>query len=139
MSHLRFTPAEYEALARVRRLDLRGEDIPAFRLLLSALLFDDTPELAQRILRLRDGEVRLIRDHLRARKRQSFTAEEWRAIAEACRILPATTRFARPVQAVLARHFRKASPGLARKLGRLSVTQFARVFEQVQYGRAEGA
>ncbi len=133
MGYLRFTPAEYQAIARVRRLDLDRYDPHLFRLILVLSLVDAEPELAERIRSLRDGEVRLLRDHLRGEgKRRSFTDEEWRAIAEACVSVPADARFARPFQPVLVRHFRKACPSLARKLGRMSVTQFVQVFEQAQ-------
>lgn len=137
MSNLRFTPAEYECIVRVRRrLDLHGFDVRTLRLVLSLSLMGEAPLLAERIRGLRNAEIRLLRDHLRGERPQPFTAEEWRAIAEVCGAAPACVRFAGPLQRVLVGRLRKASPRLARRLGRMSITQFVRVFEQAQqHGR----
>jgi hypothetical protein len=137
LTHLRFTPAEYNAIAHVRhRLDLTTFDVGTIRLILVLSLLDDMPLLSDRVRRLKDNEIRLLRDHLRTEgttpPRRPFSAEEWHALAEACRGVPAGARFARPFQPALVRHFRKASPSLARKLARLSVTQFVQIFEQAQ-------
>jgi len=133
LSHLRFTPAEYECIVRVRRrLDLRGFDARTLRRILSLSLMGEAPALAERIRGLRDAEVRLLRDHLRGERSQAFTADEWRTIAEVCGAAPACLRFAGPLQRLLVGRLRKASPRLARRLGRMSLTQFVRVFEQAQ-------
>ena len=133
LSYLRFTPTEYEAITRVRRrLDLRGFDARTLRLILSLSLMGDAPALAERVRGLRDAEMRLLRDHLRGEAPPSFTAEELRTIAEACGAAPPLVRFAGPLQRVLVGRLRKASPRLARKLSRMSISQFVRVFEQAQ-------
>jgi hypothetical protein len=133
LSYLRFTPSEYEAVVRVRRrLDFRGFDARTVRLILSLSLMDESLALAERIRTLNDDQIRLVRDHLRGEKPQSFTEAEWRVIAEACGAAPACVRFAGPLQRVLVGRLRKASPRLARRLGRMSISQFVRVFEQAQ-------
>ena len=144
MNHLRFSPADYRAVAAARsRLDLFGHDLPTFRLALALSLADHSPELAERIRRLTDPEARVLREHLQGEQRESaqrrFGPDEWSALVLASRCLPLSARFARPLQKLLVRYFRDSAPGLARKVGRMNSAQFDRLLDQVRTGRRESA
>jgi hypothetical protein len=136
LSYLRFTPAEYRAVARVcRRLDLGSYNPPTFQRVLALALSDASPGLSDRVSRFGRGEVRLLYDHLRAKTRDAqrpFPSEEWRKLGEACESVPATHRFAHQVQRAVIGHLRTASPGLCRKLARMSISQFVRLFDRVR-------
>ncbi len=139
LSYLRFTPAEYRAVSRVcRRLDLGSYDPPTFQRVLALALADATPTLAERVGRLDRAEVRLLHDHMRAELKAAqppFPSDEWRKIEEACESVPATHRFAHQIQRAVVRSLRPAAPGLSRKLSRMSISQFVRLFEQVRESR----
>jgi hypothetical protein len=140
LSHLRFTPAEYQAVADARhRLDLVHFDPPSFRSILALSVADHSSALAARVLRFTDGQVRLLYDHLRpkppALPRQRFTPEEWRTLLEACRTFPPSARFARPLQRFLIACFRDWSPELGRKVARMDAGQFEWLLGQVRRRR----
>jgi hypothetical protein len=68
MSHLRFSPDEYDALSLAcRPLNHSRHRHPSHRLkrLLVQSLAGGSPELAERIASMRGQEIRLIRDHFR--------------------------------------------------------------------------
>lgn len=139
MSYLRFSPAEYRAVSRIcRRLDLGSYDPPTFQRVLALALSDASPMLAERIGRFERAEVRLLYDHLRVEVKGAqppFPSEEWRKLGEACESVPATHRFAHQIQRAVVRSLRPAAPGLSRKLSRMSISQFVRLFEQVRESR----
>jgi hypothetical protein len=137
LNYLRFSPAEYRDITRVcRTLDLRRLDPPAFQRLAALCLADAASKLARRIRGLLPAEVRLLHGRLRAEveggRRSSFSPEELRALAGACGPVPPGVRFIGPFQGAFVRRLRHASPGLSRKLARLSVGQFVRLFGEVR-------
>jgi hypothetical protein len=146
LSYLRFTPAEYRAIARAcRERDLMRLDLSTFHLLLAAALADARPDLADRIGGLSDGETLLLQQHLRTASaapgvaRPALTPAELRTVTRLCAVAPATTRFAGVFRRLLLRHLRKSAPGLARKVARLSDAQFEELFRQAQRRRPGNA
>ena len=143
MSYLRFTPADYQTLARVcRNHNLARLDLLTFRDLLAAAVADRAPDLAARVGGFNSGQVFLLQQHLRAGEkggaRPALTAAEWRMLAEWCGSAPGPTRFVGVFHRLLVRQLRKAAPGLARKLEGLSAAQLERLYEQVQRRRRLG-
>jgi hypothetical protein len=138
LSCLRLTPAEYHSIACVcRERGLARLDLPAFRRLLAAALAEASPPLAGRVAGLSGVQTLLLRQRLRAgegggRPEPSFTAGERRLLAAAAGSVPATARFAGPARRLLLRLLRPYSPALARKLSRLSLSQFERLYEQAR-------
>jgi hypothetical protein len=138
VTHLRLTPPEYQSIAAAcRERGLARLDFPAFRRLLAAALADCSPALAERVAGLTGGQSLLLRQHLRAGEEggppgPAFTAGELGTLAELCGFVPDSIRFAGPVRRLLVRCLRPYSPGLARKLSRLSLSQFERLYEQVR-------
>ena len=143
MTHLRFTPAEYWAISRVHhRLDFNRIDLSGFQRTLTASLADASPGLAGRISRFAQGEVRLLHAHFRAEatgRRQVLTAEEWQKLGEACESVPSTQRFAYLIQRMVSDHLRTTARGLYRKLSRVSISQFVRLFENVRSAKQDKA
>jgi hypothetical protein len=137
LSYLRLPPADYRAISRVcRSLDLASFNQPTFRRLLVGFLTEGLPELANRLRGLRKAEMQALYQHLRAEGkdcvRRTFTPEEVQTLADACVVLASSTRFTRPLRRILVRSFRRDWPRLARKVGRLSGTQFDRLYEQMR-------
>jgi hypothetical protein len=143
MTHLSLTSAEYRAVSRVHyRLDFNRIDFPGFQRILTVSLADTSPGLAGRISRLGQGEVRLLYAHFRAEvtgRRQVLTAEEWQKLGEACESVPSTHRFAYLIQRMVSGHLRATARDLYRKLSRVSITQFVRLFEKARSARQDKA
>jgi hypothetical protein len=140
LSYLRFTPADYRAVARAcREHGLAPLDLPTFRDLLAAALAADAPALAARVGGLDAGKTLLLQQHLRGKEpgaaRPALTAAEWRTLGELCGAAPGATRFVGVFHRLLVRQLRKTAPGLARKLERLSPAQVERLYEQVRQQR----
>jgi hypothetical protein len=133
MSHLRFSPDEYQALSLVcLPLNLTHHRLPSHRLkrLLVTSLAGSKPALAERIAGLRGQGIRLIRAHFRA-VRHGLTAKEVRLLAEQAGALFLTSRFVLSLRLALVEHFREARPDLAAKLDRLGQRQFEVLCEQL--------
>jgi hypothetical protein len=147
LSHLRFTPDEYRTIADLcRRHGLGHRSQPVFNRLLGALLCGRHPELADRLCRLRRGQLDLLYWHFRERTSppwnaypQEFSGDELRLLAEACAAAPFRVRFVRPFKSVLVELFQEEWPELARKLSALSGHKFERLYEQLCERRREGA
>jgi hypothetical protein len=143
LSYLRFTPADYQALARAcRAYDLARLDLLTFRDLLAAAVAGRSPDLAARVGGFNSGQIFLLQQHLRSGEkggaRLALTAAEWRTLAEWCGSAPGSTRFVGVFHRLLVRQLRKAAPGLARKLEGLNAAQLERLYEQVQRRRRQG-
>ena len=136
MSHLRFTPAEYNAIAHFcREHHLGGRNQPAFRRLLVESLRGADPELARRVARLGRGKLNLLYWHFRdpvpsVNPRPNFTAQELRLVSEACIAAPFPVRLVRPFKHLLVELFQEDWPELARKLSSLGGHQFERLYEK---------
>jgi len=140
VAYLRFTPQEYRALCRARRVvDLRTDDPNFFQVSLLFALADDWPRLAERVAGLLPSQLIVLRNHLRALTGdvgpgpgQDFTPAELEALAQARGTGLATVRPIGPFRDVLVRHFEKVSPVLAKKLAGLSGPQLERLWEEVR-------
>jgi hypothetical protein len=134
--HLRFTPTEYRALALMcSPLDLDDNFFPTFKGFLVNALLDTLPDLAKRIALFNRGRMRLLFDNFREKNeasREKLTADDFRALAQACGGVVHPPRFLHSYHRVLVRHFRQQRPALARKLARLSADQFAELYGQVR-------
>src|SRR5262249_46600743 len=129
-----------------RRHGLGHRSQPVFKRLLGALLCGPHPELADRVCRLRRGQLDLLYWHFRERTPppwvtcpHEFIGDELRLLAAACASGPCSVRFVRPFKGVLIELFQEEWPGLARKLSALSGPKFERLYEQLCDRRREGA
>jgi hypothetical protein len=131
MSHLRFSPDEYQALSLVCLPLNLNHRLPSHRLkrLLVRSLADTNPALARRVAGLPGQGIRLIRDHFRE-VRHGLTAKEVGLLAEQAGALFLTTCFVCPSRLALVEYFREARPDLAAKLDRLGQRQFEVLCEQ---------
>lgn len=141
-TYLRFTRAEYQALALAcGSLELTDRSFRRLKPFLVASLRDTMPALAQRLALFRSYQIGIIYQYFKDQKRATegrrtplrrfLSAEEFRAIAEACRGLPLRGRFLSYSRCRLILHFREAAPPLAAKLGSLSERQFERLCQRV--------
>jgi hypothetical protein len=136
MTHLRFSPAEYQAIARLcGPLDLRRSRPQALRRLLVGGLADALPELARRLRGFRRRELRVLHEHLRERQasdEHGLTPEEFETVATPFGPLLSHVRFIRPLKRAVARQLRETFPGLAAKLDHLSQRQFEALCEEIR-------
>ncbi len=147
MTFLRFTRSDYRAIVRAcRPLELCDDFFPAFRAFLAEALAGTSPTLAARINALQTYQVGIIYEYLRERREANgrdaggrLTSAEYRAVLEACRTLVLQPRFRSSLRQILAHHFRRSWPGLARKLGTFTDRQIERLYVRVQEGRERGA
>jgi hypothetical protein len=136
MGYLRFSPPEYDAIVRVA-LWLDAVPRPhALQHVLVAALADADPALADRLSRLRPGELLPLYEHLyglpRPAGQQPLTAEEVAALADAFGPLVWHARFAGPLKPALVLRLLEQSPALAEKLHHLSPDQFESLCQQVR-------
>lgn len=143
LTYLRFTPAEFQAIARVcRPLELTEQSFRTFKPFLVASLRGSEPALAERLGRMRSYQIGIIYQYVKERQgaagaarsrplRQLLSREDLREVAEACRALPLRDRFQSYARMRLVLHFREASPPLAAKLTGLSDSQFERLCRHV--------
>jgi hypothetical protein len=125
VSHLRFTPPEYETISRVcERLGPDGHQLRKLQRLLVASLASSSPALAERIAHLQPRHLSLLHYHFWGRPEPTrelhFTVEEIKVLADACGKLVFNARFAQSVRRALVPMLREASPFLAAKIQRLS-------------------
>jgi hypothetical protein len=138
LSYLRFTPTEYRLLSSTYdRFDLAKHSLPAFRRLLTMALADESPRLARKVERLRQGEAELLFYHFRPRPaaavRHDLSDEELSTFAEVCGAMAFLVRFVRPFQRAFVETLEELEPELAAKVDRMS----GYAFEQL-YNRAVG-
>jgi hypothetical protein len=147
MSYLRFSPDEYRVLRRLVRAAPRSEmDLPALKGYLVAHLPLDRLDLARRIDRLEDGQMRLLNERLvcpapRPPDRcewDAFTEVELEAVADAWGLFLYLVEFLRHFRAPLVHLVSDGFPGLAEKLAGLNERQFMRLYEHLR-GRREGS
>jgi len=152
-TYLRFTPKEYEFIARVcRPIDLTDDFFPIFKYFLVESLKGVCPDLGARIARFRKHEVGIVYEHLRAERKAAgakrqpsprpeavpepdLTAEEWVAVAHASRIFSLPEKFLHTFQEFLVQHFRRSLPELSRKLARFSERQMERLYTSLRTSR----
>jgi hypothetical protein len=136
LSYLRLTIAEYRVVRReCVRLNLGRSSRSAFRRgLVTALAAKATP-VARKIASLRRSELRLLHEHftepfetITPNEPAELSPDEWVAFAQACVSYPLPIRFVRPFRHMLVDLFRDVSPDLARKLERLSASQFEQLY-----------
>ena len=147
MSHLRFTPDEYHVLRRlVRDAPPSRMEPPALKRFLVANLPLDHLDLARRVDRLEDDQMRLLNERLvrpgpadaGRGEWDAFTEVELDAVADAWASFPYPVRFARLFRAPLVHLVSDGFPGLAEKLAGLNERQFRLLLEYVR-GRREGS
>jgi hypothetical protein len=135
VSWLRFSPREYQAIARLcRSLDPRKNPYKLKRHLVQSLT-PSLPALAERIGQLRHCELRLIQEHFRECQQPSghgLTAEEILTLTETYGSLLCHARFARPLRRALLDRLWERSPDLGRKLNRLTVAQFETACQEIK-------
>jgi hypothetical protein len=135
VSWLRFSPREYQAIARLCRwLDPRKKTYKLKRHLVQTLT-PSLPALAERIGHLRHCELRLIQEHFQECQRPSghgLTDEEIRTLTESYGNLLCHARFARPLRRTLLERLGEYSPELGRKLNRLTVAQFEAACQEIK-------
>jgi len=151
-TYLRFTPQEYEAIVKVcRPVDLGDDFFPIFKYFLVESLKDPSPGLAGRIAQLRRGEVGIIFEHLKSKRRLAagracrqvgeadpdLTDQEWQAVARASRAFDLPADFLHSYRAFLVGHFRHSLPELAHKLTRFSDRQMERVYARLRTGHGQ--
>jgi hypothetical protein len=136
MQHLRFSPAEYQAISRLcRPLNLCRHRPPALQRLLVQSLADTHPELARRLARFRRRELRILHEHLREQRPAAphgLSPEEFELLAAPFGPLLFHVRFVRPLKRAVAQQLREAFPGLAAKLDQLSHRQFELLCEEIR-------
>jgi hypothetical protein len=138
MGYLRFSPPEYDAIVRVA-LRLEAPPRPhALKHVLVAALADSNLALADRLSRLRPGELLPLYEHLyglpRPAGEQPLTAEEVAALADAFGPLVWHARFVGPLKPALVFRLLEESPALAEKLHALSPDQFEGLCQQIRRG-----
>jgi hypothetical protein len=134
MAFLRFRPAEYRAIACLCRPLLHDECPPRFiKRLLIASLTDALPELATRISRLSQDELKLLLGELRERpaaeKPHGLTPDEVELIAQTGVLLSSCSRFIHLLKRALVRRLAEWHPELAMKVDRMSLRQFESLCE----------
>jgi hypothetical protein len=134
LSHLRFTPPEYQLLSSTfDRFDLGKHRLLAFRRLLAMALADASPKLARRVDRLRQSEAELLYYHFRPRPaaavRHDMTDQELSLFADACGSVPFPVRFVRPFQRTLVEALEGLRPELAEKVDRMSGYAFVHLYD----------
>jgi hypothetical protein len=147
MTYLRFSPEEYRSLCRFCQPPLpRGLDLLAFKQLLLTTLSEAQPSLAERIAELDGHKLGLLFDHFAERASagvpggpHELSVKELQVLTQACRSYPATVRFLRPFQASLVELLGEVFPSLSRKLGRMSASQFERLYEQLTRRKRDSA
>jgi hypothetical protein len=141
LTYLRLTRAEYGAIARCcRRHGLAERNLPTYRSRLVRGLAEYEPELAVKVSRLGRQQLNVLYGHFRYGRRSvsethpvaGFTESDLRALAETCVPVPYSVRFFRPYQCFLVETLRARHPELAKKLSRLSRSQFETLFRKVQ-------
>ena len=146
MSYLRFSPEEYRVLCRLtEQLPVGATGLTAFRHFLVAYTPLDQLELAKRIARLDNLQMRLLHEHLPGPNPDDSTPDGWdglteeelEAVADAWDSFPYPHRFLGHFREPLVYLFRDTFPGLAQKLARMSERQFTRLYDYVK-GRGEG-
>jgi hypothetical protein len=146
MSILRFSSEEYQALCRLaERIPLEEMTPSALQHFLVANLPLQQLDLARRIARLDNRQMRLLHEHLPGPNPDDatpggwdgLTEEELEAVADVWGSFPYPNRFLRHFREPLVRLFRDTFPGLAQKLARMSEHQFTRLYEYVK-GRGDG-
>jgi hypothetical protein len=136
MIYLRFSPAEYWAIARVAaRLDAVPR-LHALKRLFVTALNDTHPALAARVGRLKSRHLWVLYEHLWGRSGpfppSSLTPQEISTLEEAFGPLLLHSRFRRPLKRALVRHLLEECPALADKLHALSPEQFDDLCEQIR-------
>src|SRR5262245_26552444 len=145
MSHLRFSPNEYRTICRLcKRLPLDDLHPLAVTALLTACLFERSPEFASRLAKLSSRQARIFYDHLKTQrpaqvKPTSFTKNELRAITMACEYFPFTSRFWHHLRRWLVPLLQEVFPSLASKVSSLSDGQFERLCEHVKARRKKSS
>jgi hypothetical protein len=147
MSYLRLSPEEYRALCRLcEQLPLGATGLTAFRHFLVAYMPLEQLDLAKRIARLDDLQMRLLYEQLLSQYPsdalpggwEAFTEAELKAVADAWESFPYPIRFLRHFRTPLVHLLSDGSPDLARKLAGLNERQFRMLYEYVR-GRKEGS
>jgi hypothetical protein len=143
MSHLRFSPGEYQAIREIgRSLNLNRCRPQTLKRLLAGSLAVSLPGLAGRISALKREEMQLLHDHLRGQRqpqpRDELTADEFSLLELACGPLLDRARFLHALKATLIQHFLPNHPTLAAKLVRASLSRFEALCDQVK-ARREGS
>jgi hypothetical protein len=147
MSHLRFTPDEYHVMRRlVRAAPLSRMDLLAFKCFLVANLPLNHLDLARRVDRLEDDQMRLLNERLvrpspadaGRGEWDAFTEVELEAVADAWGSFPYPNRFLRHFPEPLVHLVSDGFPGLAEKLAGLNERQFRLLLEYLR-GRREGS
>jgi len=143
-SYLRFSPDEYEAIARAYHLLPEAGSYRAFRSLLAGALREGRPELAGRVAGFDTRQVGLLRAHLEGRAGPGpsggeedaaacrLTWREWQAVARAGAVFCLLDGGLHGFKGFL---LRQAGPPLAEKLARLDDAQIARLYIGVRSGR----
>jgi hypothetical protein len=142
MSHLRFSPGEYQAIREVcQTLNLNRCRPQTLKRILAGSLAA-LPDLAGRITALKREEMQLLHDHLRGhsqpQQREELTADEFSLLESACRPLLDHARFLHALKSMLIQHFLPDHPALAAKLVRASHSRFEALCDQVK-ARREGS
>jgi hypothetical protein len=139
---LRFSPAEYDAIALVcRPLDPNRFPPHKLRRLLVEALGRSQPALAERLAHLKPVQVLILHQHFwgtpRPAGQECLTAREVEALTDAFGPLLLHCRFARPLKQALVRHLLRGASDLAEKVHRLSLAEFEKLCQQVK-GRLGG-
>jgi hypothetical protein len=148
VSYLRFTPEEFQDIQQVcRRLHLSPDFRAVFKHFLIESLQERSPQLAQRIGRLRRQQVEILYSYLQKRQamaaqggslvvapdgEEHLTFEEVQAVRKASTMFLPSTAFQQVFRAFLIRCFQDTAPELAQKLAALSEEQIRRLYQQVQ-------
>jgi hypothetical protein len=143
MSHLRFSPGEYQAIQETcRTLNLDRCRPRALKRLLTGALASLFPELAERIRMLKQEEMQLLHKHLRgqnpSRQRDELTDDEFSLFESACGPLLDRSRFLHALKATLVQHFLQHHPALAAKLVRAGQSRFQALCDRIK-ARREGS
>jgi hypothetical protein len=139
---LRFTPAEYDAIAHACR-PLQPHGYPPHKLqqFLVAALRSSHPTLAERLARFKREQRRILHQHLwgppRRARPERLTAQEVETLADVFGPLLFHARFARSLKRAVVFDLLAGAPDLAEKVQRLSLEQFEDLCEQVK-GRRQG-
>jgi hypothetical protein len=136
-AYLRFTPSDYDAVARLCRPVDPGRHPPhELQRLLVGALHGSHPGLSERLARLDPGQLRLLYEHFCGwppfPPHDPLTEPEITALAEAYGPLLRHVRSAWPLRRALVRHLLEGNPRLADKLRRLSHRQFEEVCRQLK-------